>query len=760
LHSSKFRRLTGAVITLLVIALVTLIGSTLARFPLTETESGSLVAEIAATDSTNGNPPATEAAEPLPSTPTPAPGSAESAVNQAAPPQGAEANQTEPAPEFGVTLQATPTRDEVAPVGEASADATSTIEAETAAGETPEAATPIPGESVTTGGLPLPNPDSPPTSTVQFFANANDIQDVAFADAAFWSATNAGAIQWDPDTGTSTLYGIEEGLGSVRLSSVVNCPLENFGLVFGSDAGLQVYNAAAAADGKAWRQITNSGASLRHRNISALACDPAQGILAVGYSEHGIDLYRERQGRWYYVERTEVMAPQGVSALAIGRGGVIWVASRGALASVNGTRITDLSSGNSPLTGEEITALAVDDTGALWVTAGDRLYRFADATWKVYGPDRVAGDFPRGQLADVQPAPGGRVWIASTAGSICRLDPELDTCSPFHSGAEGMAAGPVRDLATGPSGELGYGTALAGSSVLLRNRWRTLALADGFPSANRVFATTSDTNGFLWVATSTGVQKVDPGKPASMQVIEPDTAGTPPAVRTLYADARGGVWLGGLWASYYDGTIWKHYTQAEGMVGDEVSAVAEDAQGRIWFGTPAGLSIWTGTTFFNLTSANGLPDAKILALAADAQGVWIGSADGGLYRFEQNQLQVLTAENVGLPSNTVTALLVAANGTLFAGTDLGLAQFAEGTLEIVDAIPALPITALASSPDGSIWAGTQGAGTWVLRDGTWQPLTIAGIILPSTVRDISIDLYGGVWLGADNGLVRVAPDAR
>ena len=44
--------------------------------------------------------------------------------------------------------------------------------------------------------------------------------------------------------------------------------------------------------------------------------------------------------------------------------------------------------------------------------------------------------------------------------------------------------------------------------------------------------------------------------------------------------------------------------------------------------------------------------------------MWIGSAGGGLYRFERNQLQVLNSDNVNLPSDTVTALVLADDGSL------------------------------------------------------------------------------------------------
>lgn len=759
MQSSQFRRLTGLIVTVLVVLLVLLIGLTLARFPLTQAEGAeeapgqiatraaeASAATAAAVEASNATATAAMVAGLMPTfTPTtgaPAPGAVESATPAPDPVESAA---------LGVTLQATPTRREPAQ-GEATPAGESVPDTTPAAAEAPAETVPTRDPST----LPLPDPGAPPTATVQFFANPNEVQDVAFDADGFWAATNAGAIRWDVDTGAATFFGLEQGLGSMRLTSAVACPLEDFGLVFGSDAGLQIWNAEEGS----WRQVVSGGAAIRHRDVVALACDVAQGLLAVGYGEHGIDLFRARQGRWYYVERSEQVAPQGVTALAIGSGGVVWVASRGALASVNGTRITDYSAGSSPLTGEEITALAVDDGGALWVTAGDRLYRFADATWQVYDAGRVTGAFPAGLLADVQPAAGGRVWVAGAAGDLCRFDPELETCGLFYSGEEGMAAGPVRDLAVGANGAVGYGTAQTGSSVLARSRWRTLALEAGFPVANRTFAAVADTNGFLWVASAAGVQQVDPGRPLSARLIDATDAGSPPSVRTLFADARGGVWLGGLWASHFDGAAWTHYAQADGLAGDEVTAMAEDAQGRIWFGTPVGLSIWTGTTFFNLTGENGLPNAQISALAADAQGMWIGSAGGGLYRFENNQLQVLTAENVGLPSNTITALLAGADGVLYVGTDAGLAQLAAGAVEAVEELPGQPVTSLAASPDGSIWVGTQGAGAWVRRDGAWQPVAVQGVTLPGDVRTVAVDLYGGAWLGSEAGLVRLAPNAR
>ncbi len=750
MKSTGFRILTGAIVTLLLVLFVGLIGATLVRFSMAET-----VAEGRARSGTPAPPAALETPAELDSAPVAEP---------VAEPDALEADPTGAASDFAVTIQPTPTRrtDEAEPPPGLSVE--------------PEA------EPAATGGLPLPTPDplTPPEEPLQFFGNPNWVQDLDFEGNTLWAATSGGALRWEPAGAaqpTPTLFTTADGLATSRLTAVANCPLEDFGVVFGSTAGLQVYN----PDTDTWKRIVGGGAAIRHSDVSALACDAAQGVLVVGYATHGLDVFRANPGRWSYTDADEAGAPQGVSALALGNDGSIWVASGGALALLDGTRMNTYDAENSPLTGESITGLAVDAEGALWATAGDRLYRQRGGGWEVYSAGRAQGDFPAGVLADVRPAQSGRVWLLSEQGEVCRFDPEFESCVPFYSAVagvvagadgnavEGMVGGPAQTLAVNAGGRLAYATAGQGSSLLDRGRWLALAQPGGFPAGARVFALATDARGFLWVAGSSGVQQADPAQP--QRVAHLFTAAQDGVlatnVRTLYADPHGGVWLGGIGASHYDGRRWTHYTQADGLAGDEITAIAEDNQGRIWFGTRTGLSIWTGTTFFNLTAENGLPDGEILALAADGSGMWIGSAAGGLYRFEQNQLQVLTQENVGLPSNHITALLAAADGTLLVGTDAGLAEFRNGAVALLEGLPEERITTLAAGPAGTRWVGMAQSGLFRSVDGQrWEAVDAEGTggsapsaTLPAAVRALAVDLYGGAWVAGDGaGLLRVSAD--
>lgn len=728
MQSPASRTLTGAIVTGLVVVLLFLIVSTLMRYPMGESAGA----------------PTPAAPEPAPAALEPAP-AAEPVVGETTPDAASAPAAADPAaatdPQIAITLQPTPTRrgEEPAAAG---------------AGESNAAAETAPAvEEVVEGVLPAPDAASPPQAPLLTFANANWINDVLLVGDTLWAATSGGAIRWDTTRATAESFGVAEGLAGAQLTTAVDCPLEGFGLIFGSPAGLQVLRAAD----QSWAQVVAGEDALHANNVTALTCSPAQGLLAVGYADQGVDLYRARQGRWSYTELPEGAGP-GVQALAISAGGAVWAASGAVLVQIQGTRVTTITADDSPLTGEEITALAVDSDGALWVTAGDRLYRKQGETWDVYEERRVNGDFPAGVLVDLQPGQSGRVWVAGESGALCRFDPELESCTPYYAESEGMVAGSVTALTVNESGTVAYGTSGQGSGVLARSRWSSLALDGAFPAGNRIYALASDARGFVWAATNVGVQQFDPGRTGSSYLYTPAKDGVSATnVRALFADVTGGVWLGGIGASYFDGRRWTNYTQADGLAGDEITAIAQDSQGRVWFGTRTGLSIWTGTTFFNLTGENGLPDSEILSLAAEGESMWIGSANGGLYRFEKNQLQVLTQENVDLPSNTITALLVTADGGLIVGADNGLARIRAGEVQRLEALADERIVALARGVNGELWAATAASGLFLSWDGeSWNAAEAGQGLLPNNIGALAVDLWNGVWMGSDSGLVRLA----
>jgi hypothetical protein len=122
-----------------------------------------------------------------------------------------------------------------------------------------------------------------------------------------------------------------------------------------------------------------------------------------------------------------------------------------------------------------------------------------------------------------------------------------------------------------------------------------------------------------------------------------------------------------------------------------------------------------------------LPGADIRTLLADDDAMWIGSAGGGLYRFERNQLEVLNADNMNLPSDTITALARAEDGGLFVGTAAGLAELRDGVAAPVPEVGERAVTQILALDD-SLWVGTAADGLFYDAGAGWQQETTDGAL--------------------------------
>jgi signal transduction histidine kinase/ligand-binding sensor domain-containing protein len=168
----------------------------------------------------------------------------------------------------------------------------------------------------------------------------------------------------------------------------------------------------------------------------------------------------------------------------------------------------------------------------------------------------------------------------------------------------------------------------------------------------------------------------------------------------------------------------------ESIPDNNVSALAQDASGFIWIGTPAGLLRYDGYRFRSFAGADG--DARSLAgdfvrslLSASDGRLWIGTNADGVAVLDRNGARVtrVRAAAGGLSSNTVRALAEDANGGVWIGTREGLDYWpgsetgirhyrqrfgADGNVDDDH------ITALLVDVDGNLWVGSWG-GLSVLR---------------------------------------------
>ena len=235
------------------------------------------------------------------------------------------------------------------------------------------------------------------------------------------------------------------------------------------------------------------------------------------------------------------------------------------------------------------------------------------------------------------------------------------------------------------------------------------------------------------------------------------TNGLPGPTVCVRQDRQGYLWLGTYksGASRFDGEQFKTFGQDQGLAGDVVWDIHEDAQGDLWFGTDSGLSRFNGVSFQTYTQEHGLASGGVQSIVEDDDGnLWLGT-EAGLSRFDGSEFATFSTAD-GLPCDQVDALLWA-DGQLWLGTEMGLSRFdgrARGANFVhygtEDGLVHPQVAALAAEA-GGLWIGTHDGlsyfdGERFLNYGTAEGLP------NSQINDLTVDQDGVVWLGTMGGV--------
>jgi ligand-binding sensor domain-containing protein len=81
--------------------------------------------------------------------------------------------------------------------------------------------------------------------------------------------------------------------------------------------------------------------------------------------------------------------------------------------------------------------------------------------------------------------------------------------------------------------------------------------------------------------------------------------------------------------SRFDGKRWTNFTTKDGLAGNIVYSMAQDAKGVFWFGTNNGITRYDGKSWRSLGIKDGLLDKDVYAVAVVAGGdIWAGTRRG------------------------------------------------------------------------------------------------------------------------------------
>jgi len=206
-----------------------------------------------------------------------------------------------------------------------------------------------------------------------------------------------------------------------------------------------------------------------------------------------------------------------------------------------------------------------------------------------------------------------------------------------------------------------------------------------------------------------------------------------------------------------DGKPRQVMTRRDGLIADHVTDVVF-RPGGMALATPAGITfVDAGSAPQSLYAFQGLVNNHVYALAVQPDGDVLAGTLGGLSLLQnESVVRSLTIANSGLKHNWITAIVSDTRGGWSVGT------YGGGVMDVGHDGSVHPVTpAFVVNPNAMLrtqqhlFAGTLGSGLWVesLASGRWMQVTSG---LPSANVTAMAERDGIVYIGTDNGLVRIA----
>lgn len=425
--------------------------------------------------------------------------------------------------------------------------------------------------------------------------------------------------------------------------------------------------------------------------------------------------------------RRDLLPTGGIrSLLATGKG--IWAVGRDSATLIRPDGTVTFAAGHD-LPGTQITTIAEDRHGAVWIGTNAGLARF----WNGRMESAPGSATDSAAVLAIYEDHDGDLWVGTETGGVRVL---RDRMFQVVGGSPDPMEAPVTSVLQTAGGDLWIGTNGGGVTRIGQNKTQTFTSKDGLTS-DTILALASDhaNSPDLWVGTPDGLNVLHAGQWKSLTSAD---GLADDLVRSLLVASDGAVWIG----SRHGATRWKDgqatiMTMAQGLGSDLVGPMLQDAGGDIWIGTSGGLAHLHAGAWRNYTTADGLPGNIITSLQASARGgLWVGTAQHGLAYWDGSHFFSFS-DSTTMPRQ-IYGLLEDGAGSLWLTSDHGIFRISIADLDRFRTNPRSEIAVVAyGTADGLPTVETEGVGypsAWRMNDGRICFATRRGVVIaePST----------------------------
>ncbi len=296
-----------------------------------------------------------------------------------------------------------------------------------------------------------------------------------------------------------------------------------------------------------------------------------------------------------------------------------------------------------------------DSHGFIWISTRNGLSRFDGYHFVTYNTEQ---GLSASNINDLLESHDGVFWIATNGGGVCLFNPDagkgksgpMFTVYPVGGSAPSSRVNRLYEdrahrLWAATDGGLFRLEEQNGAKIFRRIELKRSTVPEAFgPDAFGVGVIAEDAEGAIWVGTDTaGLFRLWPDGHSENLTTE---NGLPSNwVESLLMDHAGRMWAGtldglcqfGLDGAHVQTTITHIFTPKDGLGANEVIALYQSSDQRIWISTGNGLTVFDGRQFQNYTTAQGLTDNTVTFVTEDREGdLWIGTATSGVMRLTHN----------------------------------------------------------------------------------------------------------------------------